>query len=567
MLKIEYLFVFCFRIFSNLKIFIDDGNKSYKCTECGYYVWKHGDTIKKCYFTYCLDGDSESEYDLQYNLNYFFLFLYFSNSNIVIATSSMNNPAQPTLSMQTTSASTNKSTIDKKDPMDIDVIIDKIDKMPIPDADKAMFLNQIKQNMMNPSRGEDENLNRIQSKYMNPEIFPLQTSQSSLHTSPYYQSPPIPPLNLVSANPLGYGGYPLQQSPMQQAMQQAMIPQMPSNLMTTVHFEILKNKIDSVQLELVDLLRHVKDYTQRYMNATRQQDMEKIDAYINGLFEVDKKMKEADAKAAEYEANPEKEEEPATRQSIISKATSGIKNFIGSIGDNVAGLATMATNTANIANGYLSKKVISGNTSNTSPQVATKPELNKTGSNTNNVGKNIVSVDDYMNSTLESTESNMSITPTNIITANSNDINKLKTTNPSSQPIPEKNKNVANTESTETSENDITKAINKLNDSMNEDINNTIKEGNKQINTTTPTTATATEPVQSGGKHEYRLTKKIKLLRLKLTKNKLQRKLQNELQIGVQKGGHLNKLKTISQNKNYSFGKKYSMKKTKDTTT
>jgi len=478
------------------------------------------------------------------------------------------NPAQQTTTstppMQSTSASTNKTTVEKKDPMDIDVIIDKIDKMPIPDAEKAAFLNQIKQNMMNPSRGEDENLNRIQSKYMSPTLFPLQTSQSSLHTSPYYQSPPIPPLNLIPANPLGYGGYPLQQSPMQQAM----IPQMPSNLMTTAHFEILKNKIDSVQLELVDLLRHVKDYTQRYMNATRQQDMEKIDAYVNGLFEVDKKMKEADEKAKEYEAENQEEEEPATRESIIGKATSGIKNFLGSIGDNVAGLATMATNTANIANSYLSKKVISSNSSNASPQVATKPELNKAGRNTNNVGKNIVSVDDYMNNTQESTESNTSITPGNIITANSNNINKLETTNPSSQPIPEgKNnekdkKDTETVEPTEPTEDDITKAINKLNDSMNEDINNTIKEGDKQINTTTPTTATASALVQSGGKGESRLTKKIKLLRLKLTKNKLQKELQKELQIGLKKK-HLNKLKTVSQNKKHLSGKKYSMKKNK----
>ena len=36
--------------------------------------------------------------------------------------------------------------------------------------------------------------------------------------------------------------------------------------MTTAHFEILKNKIDTLQYELIDLLRHVKDYTQRYMN-------------------------------------------------------------------------------------------------------------------------------------------------------------------------------------------------------------------------------------------------------------------------------------------------------------
>jgi len=47
--------------------YTDDGNKSCKCTKCGYYVWKHGDTIKNCYCMYCLNGDSESEYDLEDN--------------------------------------------------------------------------------------------------------------------------------------------------------------------------------------------------------------------------------------------------------------------------------------------------------------------------------------------------------------------------------------------------------------------------------------------------------------------------------------------------------------------
>lgn len=528
------------------------------------------------------------------------------------------NPSQQTpmptttpMQMQSTSPTNNKPAADKKDAMDIDVIIDKIDKMPIPDADKASLLNQIKQNMMNPSRGEDENLNRIQSKYMSPTLFPtypIPGEQSFMPPNPQLHSQPNPHLQqhqphsqqqqqqqFAMQNPMQN-----QFMPYQNQMYSQMMMQPPTNLMTTAHFEILKNKIDSVQFELVDLLRHVKDYTQRYMNATRQQDMEKIDAYVNGLFEVDKKMKEADEKAAEYAANPDEEEEPQTRESIIGKATSGIKNFLGSIGDNVAGLATMATNTANIANSYLSKKVISGNTSNASPQVANKPELNtstgtNTGTNTNtktgttntttntakkntntntntntSTNKNIVSVDDYMNGTQESTDlnttssSSTSITPGNNITTSSNNINKLETTNPSSQPkAEEEDKEVKEDKEDTPTEDDITKAINKLNDSMNEDINNTVKEGDTQINTTTPAPATAT--VQSGGKRESRLTKKIKLLRLKLTKNKLQRELQNELQMGLQKAKQTNHIakQTVSQNKKHDSSKKYSMKKNK----
>ena len=107
----------------------------------------------------------------------------------------MPTPTTPTTPMQiqSTSPTNNKPAADKKDAMDIDVIIDKIDKMPIPDADKASLLNQIKQNMMNPSRGEDENLNRIQSKYMSPTLFPtypIPGEQSFMPPNPQPHSQP-----------------------------------------------------------------------------------------------------------------------------------------------------------------------------------------------------------------------------------------------------------------------------------------------------------------------------------------------------------------------------------------
>lgn len=409
----------------------------------------------------------------------------------------------------------------KKDPMDIEVIIDKIDKLPIPDADKASFLNQIKLNMMNPSHGEDENLNRIQAKYMQqPQPMPFQSPQPMPYSQ--MQMPLMPPM----------------------PYSQMQMPQMPGNMMTTAHFEILKNKLDAVQLELVDLLRHVKDYTQRYMNATRQQDMEKIDSYVNGLFEVDKKMKEADEKAKEYEAEAPAEE-PATRQSIIGKATSGIKNFLGSIGDNVAGVASMVSNTANIANGYLSKKVIGSNTSNASPQPASGT-INNTGNTgtTGKANKNIVSVDDYIQSNMNemegsntttsnanthTTTANTTIPNANTISSNINNLNKLESKNPTAkqaQPV----------QPVESAEEDITDAIKKLNDTMNEDIDNTVKAGNTAV--------------QSGGRRtgfrEQQLTKKIKLLRLKITKSKLENEVKKNTK---QQHQHQHKNKNNRKNK------------------
>ena len=470
--------------------------------------------------------------------------------------------------------STNNTTKEKKNSMDIEVIIDKIDKLPITDEDKASLLNQIKQNMMNPSQGEDESLNRIQAKFTSPSLTSQPLLPSIQQIEQAYMPNQLPQQLQMPQYGMSQYGMPSPQMMQMPMPQYGMQPQ--ANVMTTAHFEILKNKLDAVQLELVDLLRHVKDYTQRYMNATRQQDMEKIDAYVNGLFEVDKKMKDAEEKAKEMDEMTQDEEEPSTRESLIGKATSGIKNFIGSIGDNVAGVASLVTNTANIANGYLSKPVL-GNTSNASPKITT-------GNN-----KNIVSVNDYIESNMNELEGANTLSgsnktnqptqpnnPTTTITANANNMNNVKSTEPTA---------VAIRQQEEPTEDDITKAINKLNATMNEDINNTVKEGDNKLNnnnsnsntnnntnsnnnsntnnntksttdsaqaSATPASATpapATATVQSGGASASRLTKKITLLRLKLTKNKLEKEL---------KKTHIN---TKPKPKGYNKGKKTYTKK------
>ena len=131
----------------------------------------------------------------------------------------------------------------------------------------------------------------------------------------------IPDNNYIQSQPQQYNPqqYNAQQyNPQQYNPQQYnpnMSPIQPNNLMTTAHFEILKNKIDTVQFELIDLLRHVKDYTQRYMTSVRQKDLAEIDEYIKGLFDVDKKIKETTEKAEIAEESIEDKEEIPTEQS------------------------------------------------------------------------------------------------------------------------------------------------------------------------------------------------------------------------------------------------------------
>jgi hypothetical protein len=440
--------------------------------------------------------------------------------------------------------------------MDIDALIDKVSKLPIPDSEKADLLRKFKENMMNPERGEIENLNRIQSKYSK-----MQPS-SSYSSIPGTSTDFLPSINpSYSGMPISAPSHPTQlmMSPMQPL--QPLQPLQQQQGLTTAHFEVLKNKMDSIQLELVDLLRHVKDYTQRYMNATRQQDMEKIDAYINGLFEVDKQLKRAEEQAAAMSAVEDAEAAAAEpEKSTLTRATDGIKNFLGGIGDGVSGITSFVSSTANIVNDTLSKKVLSSATSDTTTAAnkatssntttapatapATAPKTNTANNsagtipaasttisttntnskNTNlssrtastNTRGNIVSVDEYIQSNMNQIN-NASPMPAALpidTSANANNITSSNNINAMAAAPKLKIKQEETTTKDETSEDnqeEITNAIKKLNDTMNADIENTVSQS------------------QSGGgstsKQEKHLTRKIRMLRLRLTKRQLEAQL------------------------------------------
>jgi hypothetical protein len=264
---------------------------------------------------------------------------------------------------------TNKS---KNEAMDIQSILEKIKTLSISNDDKALLMKQFKYNIMNPSLSDNKDLETIHKKYLDTSQNPQQIQDTNfINTNPQHYNP-------QHYNPQHYN--PNQYNPNQYN------PNMPiqsNNLMTTAHFEILKNKIDTVQFELIDLLRHVKDYTQKYMTSVRQQDLEKIDEYIKGLFEVDKKLKETTEKSEMVPQTLEGEgEEPTTEESVITRATSGIKNFMGNIGKNVSGITSLVKSTSDIANNYLSKNII------TTPEEEKKPETTtKSKINTNNTNK------------------------------------------------------------------------------------------------------------------------------------------------------------------------------------
>jgi hypothetical protein len=392
----------------------------------------------------------------------------------------------------------------KPKPVDIDSIIDKVSKLPIPDKDKIDLLTNFKQNMMLPSLGEDENIYRIQQKYSNP--YTMQPMQQPSGMDMQHPMHPMQPMQQPSAG-MGMG------------MGMNMMGVGVNQLMTVAHFDVLKNKMDTIQMELIDLLRHIKDYTQRYMTATRQTDMEKIDEYIQGLFDVDKKMrdiKEQQSVIEEAEVEPGEEETvDDAKQGVLTRATNGIKNFFGNIGNNVSSVAGLVSDTANAANGFLSKPLLGKSEEEKNKE---KAEAEKASSN-----KNIVSVDDYVASNMNSVEGittnqkdkQPSPTP-NIISSNSNTVNQLPNQQ-TNQPVQVKEPEQPS-ESIGDEDKELTQAINQLNDKMNQEIDNTVARGSEQ--------SKQDDTIQTGGgKRANRLTRKIQLLRLKLTEKRLEKHL------------------------------------------
>ena len=362
-------------------------------------------------------------------------------------------------------------TMAKKDSLSIVGILDRIKKLKIPDKDKVAILNAFRKGIRNPSLGENVELDKIQSKYSKgPQSQPMQipiheSSHESnrdvnhetafMHGMPQFNPMQIPneksklqqhyqiPHYQIPHYQIPQYGYP---NFAQQGYPQGPQQVQPQNYMTIAHFDILKNKMDSLQFELVDLLRHVKDYTQRYMNSIRQSDLEKIDQYINGLFDVDKTLREAKEKAEGVGAPPE--EAPATgimgaltganrngngfsnetppqetQGSIISSATNGIKNFFSGIGNNLSGITSLVASTANVANNLLSKKIIG------SDEKPILPPLKSTSTETS-TNKNVMSVEEYISDMNKMNHNGMIPSLDKSPMMISSNMNKLNTTNP-----------------------------------------------------------------------------------------------------------------------------------------
>lgn len=428
---------------------------------------------------------------------------------------------------------TKREDLGKPKGLDIEKIIKRVDQMDMTDKDKADLLKALKYSLINPELGENQDLDRIEQKYLIPK-------------TPEYIQPTQP-----MVNPLSYSYMPKLpdytyqiMKPVPQLFQQPHKTEQNTQYMTTTHFEILKSKIDSLQYELIDLLRHVKDYTQRYMNAVRQSDLQRIDEYINGLFEVEKNLAEAKKQASILSSTPTPmpdtgmlgkiaglnstegttpnipplptslpEKEPETEEGFISKTTNGIKNFISGIGSNLSGITGLVKSTADIANNVLSKKIIGSDEPTTSPQptitTPSKPKL----------GKNELTIDEYISNMNEINKSALIPELPNSRTTISSNLNKMNTT--STQPIKPKITTQSNNMNV-----DLPSAVQKLDKVITNNTSRPVVTTNTNIKNNK--TIVTSQNMSGGSKKITKLSNKIKLLKLKITQRNLEQELKKK---------------------------------------
>ena len=304
-------------------------------------------------------------------------------------------------------------------------MLDRVMASDIPREDKIKILLKFKEDMLHPERGEKRELEKLESQYsklVNPDTSSStnRAGYPSTFNSPVYRPIPLqPPMPHMPHMPhmqhiqpqqpqFMYAGQQPYFSPYQMPQPNFgyMMPQMmqPQQTMSTQQFEILKTKLDTIQLEMIDIVRHLKDYSKKYMMAVRQDDMSKLDTYVRDLINVDKKLedtkkvvdeqREVIAEAQE-EAGKEEEE-----QSLFGKATSGMKGMMGSFGDNLGSVTDLVKNTASATNNMLKKNILPTSENEEKP--------------TENQNKNIVSVDDYANQTVGETTPEQPTTPSEL---------------------------------------------------------------------------------------------------------------------------------------------------------
>ena len=221
-----------------------------------------------------------------------------------------------------------KNTSNKVPRNNVSSMINSIMDSNLEREDKINMLKVLETNLKQTDKMDNAEINEMRNKYSQPQYPVMPQPQYPIMPQPQFQ-----PQYSVMPYPQFQPQYPM------------MMPQsMPQYQMPNPQIDMLTNKVNTMQLEMADLMRHMKDYTRKYMDVVRQDDMERIREYIKDLTE----MKDTINNAKLLAQATEEQEEPEEEGNIMDTATNTIKN----------GLSTLT----NAANSIGEKMGISNNT-------------------------------------------------------------------------------------------------------------------------------------------------------------------------------------------------------------
>ena len=221
-------------------------------------------------------------------------------------------------------------------PKELNGLVDVIMTSDMDRPVKRQLLKVILNNIKTITDREDKEINDMRDKYT------AGAYMSSLMPQVQNQMMPLPP----TPNP-----YMIQQPQMPYMMPQPPNPYMMPQMMPAagmgnlampyymgsqqpnMQVEMLGNKINVLQMEMADLTRHLKDYTRRYMDVMREDDMQRIKSYIEELSNVKETVEEAKGIANTMGPTPEElvEEEESANKGLIDKASDTVKNGLATV--------------------------------------------------------------------------------------------------------------------------------------------------------------------------------------------------------------------------------------------
>lgn len=299
-------------------------------------------------------------------------------------------------------------------PKELNGLVDVIMTSDMDRPVKRQLLKVILNNIKTITDREDKEIDDMRDKY---------TAGAYMASSlmPQVQSQLMPPLNPYMMPQLQPNPYMMPQTANPYMMPAQMMPGMGGNMampyymgaqQPNMQVEMLGNKINVLQMEMADLTRHLKDYTRRYMDVMREDDMQRIKTYIEELSNVKETVEEAKGLANKMGPTPEElaEEEESANKGLIDKASDTMKNglatmtnAVNSIGSKLGLVKEPAANNnqASPANNQpANNQTVNYNKPANNTPVATKPITNSKPTEPateepDSEGENMVDLSDY----------------------------------------------------------------------------------------------------------------------------------------------------------------------------